>query len=232
LENKKLIRSAIAWDDGHQGGRFDAKVLQRERMLRDNLSKVAVLGVTEAVGLPNISGHKKVGHECKVYYNTTLWKLKDSGVLVLNTNRWVRGKSARRSVEVQWVLLENTSGWTLLRFIGHLPAHLYLLWQKRANTKALRQLGPGIKKLAKKLNPTEIDLSLDLNRDLRLEKNVTLVKKSLEGTGLHLIVPPKGTLKKRKIDMLASTATNRGPVKMFEKHPGYDHTGYYSDLAS
>lgn len=221
------------WTDGHQGGRYDADTAHRLKMLKKNASLTEVFGVTEAKGLPKIDGYGKSGRECKTYFDLRSWKRKEHDIVEINTSKWVRGTSRRNTVDLEWTFLDQIiAQWTLMRLIGHFPAHLFLAYQKRANTQALRKLGDEIKKLQDEYQPDEFDLSLDLNRDLRLEKNRDLVEQSLKGTGLHIILPPHGTYKKREIDLLASTAKHRGPVHMFPDYNQFDHTGYYSHLAA
>jgi hypothetical protein len=219
------------WNAGHQGGRFTALPLQQQLMLKGNRKRCSVFGVTEGIGLPRIEGFGRRGHECKFYFDKQVWDYRDHDVESVKTNRWVRGTSARTTVEFEYIILEHQiQQWKLLRVEGHLPAHLFIPAQRRANEAALHHLGEIIREFQDEFQPDETDLGLDLNRDLRLDRNVKLVERSLKGTGVKVIMPPHGTFKARKIDLLGSTAD--GNPHMLPSWKGYDHTGYYADLAA
>lgn len=217
----------MRWNDAHQSGKFKATTLQRHRMTDAISRRTRIFGTTEARGLIPPVKWRGTGGESKVVADMRVWTLVDSGVVSLSTNRWFRGRSPRKTVDLEWSLYRhNDSGETLLRLVAHLPAHLYLWWQRRANSLAVRKLSGVVSRLQKRLKPDHTDLSMDLNRDLRLHKNVALVRQSLQGTGMHLVIPPKGTHGDRKIDMIASTG-HAQTVQMLPHFPGHDHRGFW-----
>jgi hypothetical protein len=205
------------WDNGWQGGKFSATPLQRKAMLTFNGRRTHLFGTSEALGLQPLPGWGMTSGECVVTWHKDTWKLEDHGHFSIRTPRWIRGTSVRHSVEFYW---------TLLDIVAHLPAHLFKFFQQRANTVALREMSKHIEQLQVWKEPDETDLAMDANRDMRLAKNVDLMRRSLVGTGMHLIIPPAGTEGDRKIDLRASTATRVGPGVMFGHHSGLDHVGF------
>jgi hypothetical protein len=221
------------WSSGWQGGRFDANAAERFTMLSENARLCGVFGVSEALDTNPIKGWGMSRGECAATWDSTVWKLKDHGVVHVNTNKWKRGTSWRRTVDFYWTLLEHKDGWTLLVVYAHLPAHLYLPWQRLANSKALRDLSAVIKALRVQTGADEVDLAMDANRDMRRATNIKLMKKSLRTTGLRLVVPPEATHgKKAKIDLRATTADTVGAGRMFRWHSGYDHRGFRNAQSS
>lgn len=218
--------SAREWENGWQGGRFDANRPQRHSMLTLNGRKTPLFGVSEAYGLHPLEGWGMAGGECVSTWDKKVWRLKHHGVVHMPTARWIRGTSVRHTVELYYALMENVDDWTLLDLRQHLPAHLPNIFQARANTSALNQLDRHILRLQELLDPDETDYAADVNRDMRLQKNRDLMRRSLAGTGMELILPPRGTHGDRKIDVRASTCDRHGPGVMFGKRPGYDHVGF------
>lgn len=214
------------WDNGWQGGKFSATLNQRRYMQVSNAKHTKLYGVSEALGMKPIDGWGMAGGECVSTWDKDKWTRKDHGHFSIATPRWIRGTSIRREVTFYWVLLENKDGWTLLDIRAHLPAHLFKFMQQRANTVALREMGKHIDQLQVWKKPDETDLAMDANRDMRLQKNINLMRTSLWGTGMHLIIPPSGTEGDRKIDLRASTAGDHGPGQMFGRYPGFDHEGW------
>lgn len=208
---------------GHQSGRFDARPLQRRGMMHQLTETSRAWVLTEAVGENMPDGYRSVGHETRVGYGVGRWHLADDGVESLRTGPWKRGTSRRRSVDITWGLLEDKSTTaTLLRFGGHLPAHLDDPDQEAANETALLAMGPLIRELIAEFAPDKSIGSLDFNRELTLARNRKLIERAMRGTGLDLIVPPKPTHHGRTIDGFLA---NAGDVTMLRPKPGYDHRG-------
>jgi len=217
--------------DAHQSGRFDAPDAQERKML-GNLARAAIVGVvTEAVHpsgahLKPLDGWKTSGKETKVVWDDSAWDLAASDVESLTTPDWKRGRRAMQSVDITWVLLRHRkTGLTLLRLGGHLPAHLYRASQRAANQAALDALGPLIERLIAEHAPDITTASFDLNRNLRRKSQRLIVREAFKGTGLHLVVPPKGTHRLAKIDALLTSGDLPDP-EMLPRVKRYDHRGF------
>ena len=211
--------------DAHQSGRFDAPDAQ-ERVMLGNLAHRANVGVvTEAVGLKSLDGWGSYGHETKVLWDDADWTLVASGTESLTTPTWKRGTSRRETVDITWAVLRHRKGPVLLRLGGHLPAHLIRPSQKAANQAALDALGPLVERLAAEHSPDITTASFDLNRDMRRKSQRLIVREAFKGTGLQLVVPPKGTHNLRKIDALLTTG-DLPRAEMLPRVKRYDHRGF------
>lgn len=215
--------------DSHQSGRFDAKPAERVTML-EGIADAATVGVvTEAVGLDMLDGWKSSGHETKVIWDDAIWELVNHGTESIATTEWKRGTSRRKSVEITWALLRHRkTGLLLLRLGGHLPAHLFRAAQLAANKAALDALAGIILALVARFSPDLITLSMDANRNMRRKPQRRIVREALQGTGLHLVVPPEGTRGRAKIDV-AATSSALFLAAMFAEVVGFDHTGFEVD---
>lgn len=215
------------WENGWQGGRFDATASERRHMLTENAKKTPLFGGSEGIGLDPIKGWDRTPGECYDTWDTKVWRLVRHKVISVSTPTWWRGRSRRKTVEFYVSLFENIEGgWTLMSVRAHLPAHLFKFFAQRANKRALRQLGSLIIRLQREWNPDETDLAMDINRDMELAKNRILLRESLKGTGLVMILPPGNTHGSKKIDVCASTADEHGPGVMFAWYAGFDHRGW------
>jgi hypothetical protein len=214
-------------EDGWQGGRYDATAVQRRAAVAQMTRWCTVGAMSEAEDISAPEGWNASGQECKVLWDTEEWRKVESGVAHIRTPRWKRGTSERDEVLLTWVLLKHKrTGVLLLRVASHLPAHLADPHQKAANAAALKQLGKIVSTLAGKTGADEVSVTLDLNRDLRLKRNQDLVRRYLRGTGLHLVVPPRGTFGQRKIDCFI-VSTGLYTRHMFEPRKGFDHQGWW-----
>jgi hypothetical protein len=220
------------WSAGWQGGRFDATTAEWYAMLSRNAKRCSKLGVSEAVDRGPLQGWDMAGGECATTWNTKVWTKNKSTTIILDTPTWRRGTARRSGVQLEVVLLDHKDGWDLMDITTHLPAHLYKIFQQRANRAALRKMGPAIAELQRKWQPDETELAMDANRDMRLKRNRRLVREALKGTGMKLVVPPEGTHGKRKIDVRASTSDHHGKGRMFRMRPGFDHRGWKNTHAS
>lgn len=217
----------VTFSDGHQSGRFDANDTQDRAMVDQLTAKCSVAVVTEARGLARHfpAGWGVVGDETLIAFDSDVWDLLDHGIESAPTPAWRRGGSRRESVEFTWGLLRHrVTGETLLRVGGHLPAHLYLAAQRAANRAALLALGPILRRLIHEHRPDDFDLSCDFNRELRLKRNRDLIERSVRNIGIdvHLIVPPRPTLRLRKVEGFVA---RRGTCTMLDRKRGYDHRG-------
>lgn len=213
-------------EDNWQGGRYDATLAQTRVAVNQIVKNGSVGAMSEAHKVSMPDGWLARGHECKVMWDDTVWKRIESGVIVIDTPPWKRGTDRRTTVELYWVLLKHRrSGVTLLRIAGHLPAHLSDPAQKAANTAALRALPKAVMALAHQANADEVSISLDLNRDLRLQRNQDAMNRLLRGTKLDLVIPPKGTFGQRKIDCYI-VSTGLHTRHMLEPRKGFDHQGW------
>lgn len=211
--------------DCHQSGHAIATVEQDQRALA-GISAAASVGVlTEAVGIRMLDGWASVGHETKVLWDAAKWVRVANDTESIDTPQWKRGRSARTSVELTWALLQNVkTGITLLRGGGHLPAHLFLGSQRRANQTALDGLAGVLEPLMAEHNPTVTTTSFDLNRAVNTTAQRRIVEKAVQGTGLRLIVPPQHTLGRRTIDAFLTTG-KLADARMLPRVRGYDHRG-------
>ena len=210
--------------DAHQSGRFDASAAQATVML-GGLAKAANVGVvTEAKRIEAPSAWGRAGDETKVLWDAAKWKAEAHGTEVIPTPTWKRGTGVRTSVEITWALLRHSSGLLLLRGGGHLPAHLYRPSQKRANQAALDALADVLEPLLTAHKPNVATFSFDFNRDLRSSKQRQIIREAVTGTGLALVVPPKGTHGFRKIDGFLTTG-GLPRAEMLPKRKGFDHRG-------
>lgn len=213
-------------DDNWQGGRYDATLAQTRVAVNQIVKSGTIGAMSEALKVSMPDGWLCRGHECKVMWNDAVWKRVESGVIVIDTPPWKRGTSHRVTVELTWVLLKHrTSGATLLRVAGHLPAHLTDPAQRAANAAALKALPKRVMALAHQTGADEVSISLDLNRDLRLQRNQDAMNRLLRGTGLELVIPPKGTFGQRKIDCFI-VSTGLHTRHMLESRKGFDHQGW------
>ena len=211
--------------DVHQSGRFDATTSRRTTLghVIEDAASVALL--TEGVGFQLIDGWLSSGNETKVLWRDTSWEMKDQGVVSIRTPPWKRGNDERTSVEITWALLRHKRrGTTLFRGGGHLPAHLFKPKQRIANRAALDGLKAAVWPIVEPFEPDHVTLSFDFNRDLRLALQRRLIRRSVDGTGLRLVVPPEGTHFMRKIDGLLTTGRAR-ECSMLEDSAGFDHRG-------
>jgi hypothetical protein len=60
---------------------------------------------------------------------------------------------------------------------------------------------------------------------MRRKSQRRIVREAFAGTGLHLVVPPKGTHGLRKIDALLTTAP-LATAEMLPRAKGFDHRGF------
>ena len=209
-----------------QSGRFDATEAEAGTMLTRARTVATVGACTEAMKLHAPEGWDRAGRESAVFWDTTAWELLDHGVESIPTPPWKRGTSTRTSVEITWALLgHKKTGKTMLRLVGHLPAHLFRPSQRRANLAALSGLRGLIRVLQHEQAPDHTAASFDLNRDLRFKRTRKLVNQSLHGTGLALVVPPKGTHRLRKIDGYLTTCP-LAVAEMLPRFSGFDHRGF------
>lgn len=214
-------------EDGWQGGRFDATAIQNRAAVNQIARTCTIGAMSEAVNISAPDDWMARGRECKVLWNNTVWRQSENGVLSLPTPEWVRGTRKTDSVDLTWVLVTHRRRKVkLARVAGHFPAHLVDRQQKAAHDAALKQLGKTLEALYRKTGADELSCSLDLNLDLRLQRNRDKVERVLRGTGLHLVVPPRGTYGQRKIDcfIVSSGLYTR---HMFDKRKGFDHQGWW-----
>jgi hypothetical protein len=211
--------------DVHQSGRFDATTSRRLTMFTGIAESGSVGLVTEGVGLALLEGWMSSGKETKIVWRARSWERIDHGVESIPTPPWKRGTSHRTSVEVTWALLKHKKhGLSLFRGGGHLPAHLLVPSQRAANQAALNGLKSAILPLVQTFEPDQVTLSFDFNRDLRFVRQRRIVQQSVRQTGLHLVVPPKGTLLLRKIDAFLTTGESP-ECTMLDRSDGFDHRG-------
>jgi hypothetical protein len=215
--------------DAHQSGRFDATDAEEGRMLGD-LDKAANIGlITEAKAITDDDlpeGWDCEGDETKVVWDAAKWDLVTFAIRSIPTPTWKRGASKRDTVDITVCqMMHAKTDLTLLRLGGHLPAHLFHKAQLAANKAALDALGPLVQSLQAAHSPDVTTASFDLNRDMRRRSQRRIVREAFAGTGLHLVVPPKGTRGLRKIDALLTTAP-LATAEMLPKAAGFDHRGF------
>jgi hypothetical protein len=210
--------------DAHQSGRFDASLAERRAMLAQISTRAWLGGVTEGVGLDMLPGWRAIGHESKVVWNNHDFILEDHQQVAIPTPPWRRGSMQMNSVTLQAALLRIHRSAKVLRVVGHLPAHLYDPRQLRANRAALAGMTHALRPLIREWQPTLTNVSLDLNRDLRRLPQREIVQQAFLHLSLHLVVPPKGTHHRRKIDaFLTSSAMHE--ATMLDRISGFDHRG-------
>lgn len=211
--------------DVHQSGRFDATTARRLAVgaVIEDAASVGLL--TEGVGFALVPGWLSSGNETKVLWRDSSWEMKDHGRESIPTPPWKRGSAHRTSVEVEWALLRHKRrDIRLFRGGGHLPAHLFLPSQRAANKAALDGLKAAMWPIVEGLDPDQVTLSFDFNRDLRFARQRHIVQQSVRDTGLHLVVPPEGTRLRRKIDAFLTTGKSR-ECTMLDSSAGFDHRG-------
>jgi hypothetical protein len=211
--------------DVHQSGRFDATTARRLAVggVIEDAASVGLL--TEGIGFALVPGWVSSGRETKVLWRESSWEMKEHGVESIPTPPWKRGTANRTSVEVEWALLRHKKrGLRLFRGGGHLPAHLFRPSQRTANQAALNGLKAALWPIVERLEPDQVTLSFDFNRDLRFARQRRIVQRSVRDTGLHLVVPPEGTRLLRKIDGFLTTGTSREST-MLDRSAGFDHRG-------
>jgi hypothetical protein len=184
-------------------------------------SSTAVL--TEGMGVKPARGWGMRGRETRQYWNKNKWDFHEVLHCFIDTPTWVRGTREMRHVPLELVLLSHDEV-SLLLGGGHLPAHLSKASQRVANEVALAGLKSAVLPLIKEYQPTVTTLFFDVNRDLRLEKNRELLKKSVRGTGLKLVALPKPDLGGRKISCFFTDGL-KPEAEMLHRIPGYDHRG-------
>jgi hypothetical protein len=211
--------------DVHQSGRFDATKPRRLAVggVIEDAASVGLL--TEGVGFALLPGWLSSGNETKVLRRDVTWEMKDHGLESIPTPPWKRGTARRTSVEIEWALLRHkVRDITLFRGGGHLPAHLFLPSQRAANQAALDGLKAAVWPIVERLEPDQVTLSFDFNRDLRFARQRRIVQQSVRDTGLNLVVPPEGTRLMRKIDAFLTTG-NSPECTMLDRSAGFDHRG-------
>jgi hypothetical protein len=211
--------------DVHQSGRFDA-THDRRLAVGSVIEDAASVGLlTEGVGFALLSGWLSSGNETRVLWRDSSWEMTEHGLEPIATPPWKRGTALRKSVEIPWALLRHRKrGVTLLRGGGHLPAHLFLPKQLAANRAALDGLRAAIVPVIERLQPDQVTLSFDFNRDLRFARQRRIVQRSVRDTGLRLVVPPEGTRLMRKIDAFLTTGESP-ECTMLDRSAGFDHRG-------
>jgi hypothetical protein len=211
--------------DVHQSGRFDATTARRLAVGGVIEAAASVGLLTEGVGFQLVPGWLSSGNETKVLWRDSSWEMKDRGVESIPTPPWKRGTARRTSVEVEWALLKHKErDIRLFRGGGHLPAHLLMPSQRKANQAALDGLKAAIWPIVQQFEPDQVTLSFDFNRDLRFRRQRHIVQQSVTDTGLHLVVPPEGTRLRRKIDAFLTTGKSR-ECTMLDRSAGFDHRG-------
>jgi hypothetical protein len=211
--------------DVHQSGRFDATTSRRLALggVIEEAASVALL--TEGVGFHLLEGWTSSGNETKVLWRESSWEMTDHGTESIDTPPWKRGNARRESVEVTWALLRHKErDTTLFRGGGHLPAHLFMPAQRRANQAALDGLKHAIWPVVRRHDPDHVTLSFDFNRDMRFKRQRAIVERAVPDTGLRLVVPPEGTRLFRKIDALLTNGTSP-ECTMLDRSTGFDHRG-------
>jgi hypothetical protein len=142
---------------------------------------------------------------------------------------WKRGNSPETTVEIEWALLKHReTGLRLLRFGGHLPAHLFRPTQRKANAAALAGLADALAPVIAATKPDEVTGSFDFNRPLTSTRHAKLITDAVAPLGLRLVVPPKATLGLRTIDGFVTNARCvpvDGATGMLPRQPGFDHRG-------
>jgi hypothetical protein len=211
--------------DVHQSGRFDA-TNSRRLVLGGVIEDAASVALpTEGVEFHVLDGWLSFGNESKVLWRDSSWEMKHHGVEKILTPEWKRGNSLRKSVEIVWALLRHKRRrTTLFRGGGHLPAHLSDAKQRAANRAALDGLRAAVWPVVERLEPDQVTLSFDFNRDLRQLPQRHLIQESVRDTNLVLVVPPEGTHGLRKIDGFLTTGRSR-ECSMLENSAGFDHRG-------
>jgi hypothetical protein len=131
-----------------------------------------------------------------------------------------------RSSGRSWRPIET--GLRLLRFGGHLPAHLFRPTQRKANAAALAGLADALAPVIAATKPDEVTGSFDFNRPLTSTRHAKLITDAVAPLGLRLVVPPKATLGLRTIDGFVTNARCvpvDGATGMLPRQPGFDHRG-------
>lgn len=207
--------------DSHQSGFHGATQTQWEDAVLA-LSSVGV--VTESVGFKAPEGVGSVGRETRILFREDRWTVEHHGVEHITTPRWTRGRDQRETVDITWALLRHRSGLSLLRFGGHLPAHLFNAAQLAANKTALDGLAGVVEPLQAHYSPDVTTGSLDFNRNLKAASQRRIIREACGETGLRLVVPPKATRRLRTIDGFLTTG-DLASAGMLDRRKGFDHRG-------
>lgn len=206
-----------------QGGRFDATDHQDDKMMDQVKAACTNAILTEGIGVDAPRGWSFQGRETRQYFDNKIWDVKAHHRLRVPTPDWVRGTKPMDHFPLEVTLLARPNR-TVLLGGGHFPAHLTKKNQRLANEAALAGLRKALLPVMEDLKPDITNLFFDVNRDLKLEKNRKLVKKSIEGTGLKLAMLPKPDLNGRYISMFLTTASE-WETEMLDRILGYDHRG-------
>lgn len=213
---------------GHQGGFHGVTARQHSAMIGQMTSRCDVFGATEQTGRTGKPGWAHVGGECKIYYDRDAWDLADHGEVTIRTGPWKRGTEDRLSSVIPWAALTHQNGGSLLMGEMHLPAHLADRNQLRANIRTLEGLEEAFAPIVHAHDVDEFLIGSDLNRDIRLSKNMRLVQEAVDGLGLRVLLPPSKTIRGvlgRRIDTIMTTRRLHTGVSMVDWLHGYDHRG-------
>jgi hypothetical protein len=208
---------------GGQGGHFSAPDKRDRQMTNQMKSVCSNFVLTEGMGVSAPSGWKVRGVETRQYWSTKVWDFHEKFTLEIDTPNWVRGTRAMSHVPLELVLLTHDEI-SLLVGGGHLPAHLTKASQRAANEAALAGLKNAVLPLMKEYRPTVTTLFFDVNRDLKLDKNLALLKRSVRGSGLKVIKLPKPDLGGRFISCFMTTGV-KPKAEMVDRIKFYDHRG-------
>lgn len=228
----------------HQPGHQDATTAQFDRAVKQVTAEADVVGWSDAGGRevsPPGWGQSRTSDGCKVAWDKSVWKKLEEGVYEIPVPEYRRGHNLHPTVDVVWVLLEDKFGATILRGVAHLPSHVqagrgYTTDAKRqpwvrAHKAALAGLPEMLWTLQREQQPDEWVLSADWNVDLRLKAWRDRVHAAVEPTDLRLVVPPRATFAKRKIDAHLTTlhAVDNETLPQFG---GFDHNGQFVELTT
>lgn len=213
--------------DAWWAGLYSATDKQDERVLEEIATQTTIGAISEAKGVPMLPDWESVGCDVKIIFMPQHWRLIEHGAQHIATVDWKRGNSPRDEVLWNWAFLRNThTNLKVLRIATHLPAHLFRLNQRRANQMALDDLERVMVPVQEAYKPDLTNLSMDANRDVRLDRNKKIIKQAIKPLGLKLVIPPEGTEKRRKIDVFG-TDGNVTEIAMFDDMPGRDHMGIH-----
>lgn len=211
--------------DAHQSGFHGVTQAQWNTMILSIGMRAGVGFTTESVGFTMPTGWDSRGKESRVVFDTTRWSCEASGKVSIPTPTWHRGTEAMTAVDIQWgLMVHHRAQLRLLRFGGHLPAHLFRKTQAAANATALDGLADVIQTLTREHTPDMRTGSFDFNRSLTRASQQKTISEAIAGTGLRLVVPPHATRGLRTIDGFI-TDGDLASAGMLDRAKGFDHRG-------
>ena len=230
--------------DIHQSGDPHGSAAQWRNAVKRVTTEAITAGWSDAGGKdvsPPGWAQTRTSDGCTVAWDKSALKKQAAGVWELAVPEFRRGHHSHTTVDVVWALLSDDFGSTVLRGVGHLPAHVqagrgYTTAAKqipwvRAHKAALAGLPEMLWTLQREQQPDEWLLSFDFNVDLRLKAWRDRIHDAIEPTDLRLVVPPRPTFAKRKID--AHLTTMRAvDTETLPQYGGFDHNGSYAELTT